>query len=232
MPADQGIDPSEAAAFRRRLDYQGSTDLIPMAGPDAAADQGPAIKAVWEPGPKTPPDAAGHASRRRDRRSGHSGGSGHGHGGSPGGRSRTRRRRRGLIIGGVLTVALGATGYTELTGNGPTFTKGAATTILPAASSPTGASQSANSSLGTGISLTSGPSHSPTASHSPSATASASASPKQTKPAGGGSNPPGGQPTGTALPTQTSGLGGPGTSTPTPSPSQSPRSCFLIFCTG
>lgn len=234
IPADQGIEPREAAAFRRRLDYQGSAELIPTAGPDAAADQGPAIKAVWEP---APPGAAGHASRRRDRR----GASGPGD--SPERRAR-RRRRRSAIIGGVAAVALGITGYSELTGKGPAFTKGAATTILPAASSSADDGQAANSSLGTGITLTNRPSHSPTASSSTSASASASptgtATAAQTKPAAGGGSAAPGQPSTSASPSPTSGSGGGNgggggggggdTPTPTPAPTHTSRSCFLIFC--
>ncbi|HEV2345243.1 MAG TPA: hypothetical protein VGS97_14185 [Actinocrinis sp.] len=201
----QGIDPSEAAAFRRRLDHQASAELIPLAGPDAAADQGPAIKAVWEPAPPRSAPAA-HTSRRRDRR-GPSGRGGHG---------RSHRKRRAMVVGAVLAIVLAAGGYVEMSDKGPSMTKGAATTILPPAASPSDTGVSVDSSLGTSVSLTNPPSRSRSASASPSASTTHSAAASQSA---------------TPSPGGTSGSVSPSPSSrPSPSPSPSQTHCFLFFC--
>lgn len=172
-----------------------------MAGPDAAADQGPAIKAVWQPGP---PDAHGqqpNASRRRaDRR-----------------RTAGRRRRRALVVGAALAIALGTGGYVELNNKGPVLEKGAATTILPPASAPSDTSQTVNSTLGTSVSLT----NTASPSRSPHASASASATPGKSANAGASASP---------SPSRTDQAKPSPSPDPSASPSQSPRTCFLFIC--
>ncbi|HEU5354096.1 MAG TPA: hypothetical protein VFU65_06525 [Actinocrinis sp.] len=204
----QGIDPGQAAEFRRRLDYQGSAELIPTAGPDAASDQGPAIKAVWEPEPAHAL-ATGPAARRRDRR-------------APGRASQAtasqsrakragRRKKRSVVLGGATAaaVAVGAIGFMTFQGGGDSMAKGGAANVIPVSSPGATATDRTNGTIGTSLSVTASPSHSATASHSatPSATPSKGA-------------------TGSASPSATSSA----SHSPTPRPSPTKQNCFLIFC--
>jgi hypothetical protein len=189
--------------FRRSLDAQGSTDLIPTAGPDAAADQGPAIKAVWEP--QEPAARAAHSRR-----------------GAQDGRARSRRRpsgagrRRSLIFGGAAAVVLVGAAVADLNSGSAGPQKGAATTVLPMVSdSPTPSQQVqiGDVSQTTQAPTPSGsrtPSHSPSPSHTASASARPSLSPSS--PAAGGSS------------------SASATASATPTATKSTPSCFLIFC--
>ena len=195
------IDLQEAVRFRRSLDEQGSTDLIPTAGPDAAADQGPAIKAVWEP---MAPDAAtaGHRRRAQDSRT-HS-------------RRAPRRgvgRRRTLIFGSAAAVVLVGAAVADLNDGGATPLKGAATTVLPMVTDSSSAIQQAPGG-GMGQATQDPSQH---ASHSPSHSPSPSPTPDHS--AGQSASPTAGGPT--ASPTAPS---------KTPTPSKSSPNCFLIFC--
>jgi hypothetical protein len=196
------IDLQEAVKFRRSLDEQGSTDLIPMAGPDAAADQGPAIKAVWEPmAPESSPE--GHRRRAQDSR------------------THTRRaprrgsgKRRTLIFGSAAAVVLVGAAVADLNDGNPTPVKGAATTVLPMVTDSSSTVQQArDGELGQ---ATQDPSHhasrSPSSSPSPSHTAGRSAGPPSGSPSPGAP---------TASPTAP---------TTTPTPTKSSPNCFLIFC--
>ncbi|MGH3416629.1 MAG: hypothetical protein ACRDSS_09180, partial [Actinocrinis sp.] len=143
------------------MDYQGSAELIPTAGPDAASEQGPAIKAVWEPAPPSVP------GRRQSRRAGE------------GQRSRENKRRGTLVAGALAAVAVAAVGFVGLSGGDkPGPAKGSAATYLPDASASATANtgQSGSGSNGTDVSLPNGSSPArPTASASASPSASASA---------------------------------------------------------
>jgi hypothetical protein len=194
------IDLREAAKFRRSLDAQGSTDLIPTAGPDAPADQGPAIKAVWEP--MAPQGPEGHRRRAQDSRT-HS-------------RRATRRgggRRRTLIFGSAAAVVLVGAAVADLNDGSTPPAKGAATTVLPMVSDSSSPAQQVQGgdpgqpTDGSSPHASRTPSHSP----SPSRTADHSGPPSASPTAGGPS----------ASPT---------TATSTPTPSKSSTSCFLIFC--
>ncbi|HZP50861.1 hypothetical protein [Actinocrinis sp.] len=208
-PRHIGIDPGQAAEFRRRLDYQGSAELIPTAGPDAAADQGPAIKAVWEP---KPVDAvpAGPGTRRRDRRQTARPNQ------SAAGQARVkkaaRRKKRTVVVGGAAAaaVAVGALGFMTFHDGGDSLGRGAAANVIPVSSpGATSTGQGANSTIGTSLSVTSSPSHSATPSHSPSPSATPSKAAS-----------------GTATPSATRS----GSQSPTPRPSRTQQTCFLIFC--
>lgn len=195
--------------FRRRLDYQGSAELIPTAGPDAAADQGPAIKAVWEP-QSAGALPGGPGTRRADRRQ-------PARAGQAGERARAtgarRRKKRTAVVGGaaVAAVAVGTIGFMSLSGGGDPLVRGAATKVLPAASvtdaTPTG--ESASSNIGGSLSITGRPSRSATPSHSPAATATQSKGPAKS---------PGATPSGAA------------SLSPSPSPTPHKTTCFLFIC--
>jgi hypothetical protein len=196
------IDLQEAVKFRRSLDAQGSTDLIPMAGPDAPADQGPAIKAVWEP--MAPQGPEGHRRRVQDSRT-HS-------------RRATRRgggRRRTLIFGSAAAVVLVGAAVADLNDGSAPPVKGAATTVLPMVSDSSSPAQQlqggdpGRATDGSSPHASRSPSHSP----SPSHTADHSAGPPSASPTAGGPS---------ASPTTT------GSATPTPA--KSSPNCFLIFC--
>lgn len=202
------IDPGQAVEFRRRLDYQGSAELIPTAGPDAQADQGPAIKAVWEPEPPGASAGAGPGSRRQSRRTG---AVRSGSGRLPGRAGTSKKRRRILIFGGAAAVAVAVVGIAGLSGGGSGPNKGSAATILPAASSAPADAAAANQSTGadaSGGSPTSSASASASPSRTPSATHSASSS-------------------SSARPSATRGTA---TQSATPKPSPSKTTCFLFFC--
>lgn len=176
-----------------------------MAGPDAAADQGPAIKAVWEPQPQDLSPEPG--ARRRDRRPTT-------RAGQPGaaGPRATGRKKRTLMVGGAAAVAVVAVGVIGVAGldGGDSLIKGAATRVLPAAS-PTDATaaQSANSTIGSSLSIT--------GSRSPSASPSRSASPSATRSE---------TPTAAASPTASRTA----SASPSAQPSPHKTTCFLIFC--
>jgi hypothetical protein len=172
------IDLREAVKFRRSLDAQGSADLIPMAGPDAAADQGPAIKAVWEPmAPEA--SAEGHRRRAQDSRA-HS-------------RRAPRRgtgRRRTLIFGSAAAVVLVGAAVADLNDGSTTPLKGAATTVLPMVSDSSSPARAQGGDLGQPTDASSPhasrtPSHSP----SPSHTASPSTRPTPTGPGSASATP-------------------------------------------
>lgn len=208
-PRHVGIDPGQAAEFRRRLDYQGSAELIPTAGPDAAADQGPAIKAVWEPKPM---DAvpAGPGARRRERRQ--TGRPNQSAAGQARARKSARRKKRTVVVGGATAaaVAVGALGFMTFNDGGGSLGKGAAANVIPVSSpGATSTGQGTNSTIGTSLSVTSSPSRTATPSRSPSPSATPS------KAAAG-----------TATPSATLS----GSQSPTPRPSRTQQSCFLIFC--
>ncbi|HEU5429329.1 MAG TPA: hypothetical protein VFU74_20790 [Actinocrinis sp.] len=201
-----GIDPGQAAEFRRRLDYQGSAELIPTAGPDAASDQGPAIKAVWEPEPAHAA-ATGPGARRRERR-------------TPGRASQSaagqarakaaRRKKRSVVLGGATAaaVAVGAIGFMTFQGGGDSTAKGGAANVIPVSSPGATSTDRANGVIGTSLSVTASPSRSATPSHSPTPSAT------QSKAA-----------TGTASASATR------SASPSPTPrTSSTRTCFLIFC--
>jgi hypothetical protein len=186
------------------LDAQGSADLIPTAGPDAAADQGPAIKAVWEP------SAAGRPGERPGGRRG-----------APEGRASARRsgsrqkrsgRRRGVIFAGTAAVVLVGVVVADLNSRGPGPQKGAATTVLPMVSDSATPSQQAQAA---NLTQTADPSRSASRSPSSSPSPSRSAAPSLTP----------GAPTSTGA---SSGAASP-TATRT-TPKSNPTTCFLIFC--